>query len=55
MDSKLIYLESLDGGLSYGVGRYRGEKVGAGASDWGPFQQTKIIGTLFWWGSRLES
>ena len=33
MDSKLIYLESLDGGLRYGVGKYRGEKVGAGASD----------------------
>jgi hypothetical protein len=30
-DSKLIYLESLDGGSRYGVSKYRGEKVGAGA------------------------
>ena len=31
-DAKLIYLESLDGGPKYGVSKYRGEKVGAGAS-----------------------
>jgi len=36
-DSKLIYLESLEGGSRYGVSKYRGEKVGAGANDWGPF------------------
>jgi len=29
-DSKLIYLESLDGGSRDGVSKYRGEKVGAG-------------------------
>jgi len=31
-DSKLIYLESFDGGPKYGVSKYRGEKVGAGTS-----------------------
>jgi len=36
-DSKLIYLESLDGGSKYGDSKYRGEKVGAGAKDLGPF------------------
>ena len=36
-DSKFIYLEGLDGGSRDGVSKYRGEKVGAGANDWGPF------------------
>jgi len=36
-DSKLVYLESLDGGSRYGISKYRGEKVGMGANDWGPF------------------
>ena len=43
-DYKFVYLGRFTSGARYGLGEYRGEKVGAGARVLGHFEQNKGMG-----------
>jgi len=43
-DHESIYLGRFTSGARYGLGEYRGEKVGAGARVLGHFEQNKGMG-----------